>query len=154
MLPRHPPMTAAAMSSGPPSWLRSDESIAHAAVIILEAGLSLLPVCDHERRLVGSVTSGDLLVALSSGMDRGREIREVMNPDPPVIADFAGPEWVITEMIGAGSWTLPVIDAQDCLVAVVTLADLAPVVSCALLADSWQQIATRSQAHRPVAPRS
>ena len=140
MLPKRPALTAAALSVRTRIWLRDHHTLAEVADVMSGSGLPLLPVCDSERRLLGTVTWIDLLAAFSSGQHPSTPVREVMNPDPPVIADYAGPEWVITEMIDAHSWCLPVIDADDRLVAVVTLPDLASVVGAAVMADSWQQI--------------
>ena len=144
MQPSRPGRTAGQLSSGHRFWLHTTDSVATAAQELAASGFPLLPVCDEHRRLVGSITAVGLLEALGAGAARDRSVSDVMNTDPAVIADYAGPEWVLTEMIDARTWVLPVIDADDRLVDLITLHDLDAVFGAAVLADSWQRITARS----------
>ena len=140
MPPSRSAHTAAELSSGQRLRLQATDSLSTAAQQLVASGFPVLPVCDTHGRLVGSITAAAALAALARGAPLEQPVSALMNTDPPVIADYAGPEWVLTEMIEARTWVLPVIDADDRLVALISLHDLATAIGPALLADSWQRI--------------
>ncbi|SDP45298.1 CBS domain-containing protein [Nakamurella panacisegetis] len=143
MQPSRPGRTAAQLSSDHPFWVHPADSLAVAARTLARAGFPLLPICDEHRRLVGTITAATLLATFGAGAAHEQAVSEVLDPDPPVIADYAGPEWVLTEMIDARTWVLPVIDAGDHLVTLISLHDLTPVIGAAVLADAWRRITAR-----------
>jgi CBS domain-containing membrane protein len=68
----------------------ADATVADAVILLAESHISGLPVVDHRDRLVGVVTTSDVLQALaeaSSPEERERvfevtEVREIMTPRP------------------------------------------------------------------------
>ncbi len=140
MLERSHPTAAGLMSGHHQSLLRGT-AVAEAARMLVSSGLPMVVVRDADGRLAGVLTEHAILAAVADNATApGRVVDELMNDDPAFVADYASVEWILVEMVDAGTWSLPVTDSQHRLIGVVSLTDLAAVVFPALLADTWNQI--------------
>jgi CBS domain-containing protein len=132
-------MTRDVLTIGP------EASIRDIAKILVERGISGLPICDAERRVLGIVSEGDILykehdpaggstrrcfawlvdgkVAASVVKSRARTAREAMSTPPITIRPDASIAEAARLMAERGVNRLPVVEAQK-LVGIVTRADL------------------------------
>lgn len=101
-----------------------EETIAHAARVMTEAGVSSLLVMEGER-LVGIVTDRDLRSrVVAAGVDTDRPVREVMTADPVTAPAEALALEVMLEMTGRNIHHLPVVDVAGQVLGMVTTTDL------------------------------
>lgn len=134
-----------------------DHSIRHAAKIMLDNGVSGLPVVDDEGRLVGIISEGDMLRRTELGLggmmasekeqaDREKRARsyvkghswrvsDVMTPDPVVVDEETSLARIATLMGEREIKRLPVL-RNGALVGIVTRADLLYAVATAKLPDT------------------
>lgn len=109
---------------GAPVWAGPEVSIAQAARVMTEAGVSsLLIMRDHH--LIGIVTDRDLRRrVLAAGVAPDRPVAEVMTPDPVTVGAEVLALEVLLEMTGRNIHHLPVRDATGRVLGLVTTTDL------------------------------
>jgi len=64
---QYPSLAAHDAMSEPPIAVRADDSVERAAEVLLERRIGGVPVVDRERRVVGMLTTSDVLCALLDG---------------------------------------------------------------------------------------
>jgi CBS domain-containing protein len=103
-----------------------DESVAVVAARMAQRNVGTLVVLDADKRPQGIVTDRDLVMrVLAPARDpRAMRVCEVMSPAPHVITEDAPIEEALTRMRAGGFRRLPVIDAADRLVGIVSLDDV------------------------------
>lgn len=107
-----------------PVWARPEMTIAEAARVMTEAGVSSLLIMRGER-LLGILTDRDLRRrVLAAGVTPDRPVSEVMTPDPTTIGEEALALEVLLEMTGRNIHHLPVVDGSGRVVGLVTTTDL------------------------------
>lgn len=112
------------LMSTPPVTIASDQDYKTGLTLMHEKALHHLPVVDAEGRVVGIAAERDLILAATRFLDSSIEIGEVMHrgavttrPDAPVAA-AAG--LMLKHRIGS----LPVVDADQHLIGLVTETDI------------------------------
>jgi CBS domain-containing protein len=87
-------------------------------------GIGAVPVIDAEQRLLGLVSTSDLVTLLQQGNGlEGRTARDAMSPEPPAIDEFATAEEAVDVLRNALIRHLPVT-REGRLVGLVTASDL------------------------------
>lgn len=101
-----------------------DRTIGDCARVMAEHRISCLPVLEDER-LVGMLTDRDLRNrVLAKDLPTGTAVRDVMTPRPATVTESAAPSDAVVEMMRLGIHHLPVVDAENRLIAVVSSGDL------------------------------
>lgn len=103
-----------------------DDSLQRAAQRMDELNVGSLPVCDGEQ-LLGMITDRDITVrATAAGMDpRRTAVREVMSGQIRCCREDESTDTAMQQMGGTQIRRLPVVDARQRLVGIVSLGDLA-----------------------------
>lgn len=112
--------------SSDPTAVTPEESLQHAAQIMLDLDVGALPVCDG-RQVVGMVTDRDIAVrGVAAGLapDQGC-VSDVMTPEVECVSPDQDAEEVLRLMGEAQVRRLPVVDENDELIGIVSLGDLA-----------------------------
>jgi CBS domain-containing protein len=109
-----------------PITVNADQSVTNAAKLMRDHDLGSLPVVDSGR-LVGFLTDRDIIVrCVANGEDCGRhEVRSVMSPELYCCRDSQTAEEAMSMMAMQQVRRLPVVDAEDRLVGIVNIAQLA-----------------------------
>lgn len=107
-------------------WLNEHDTIQKAAVIMAEAGIGFLPICDSRKRVIGVVTDRDLTIrALAKKVTPETTSAALIMSAPPVTcletADVRDAEALMIEERKA---RLVITDAEGRLAGVLSLADL------------------------------
>ncbi|MEU1546180.1 CBS domain-containing protein [Nocardia sp. NPDC005745] len=99
--------------------VRHTDSVREAALRLTELGYAALPVLTQDDRLIGVVTSGDLLRAgeLDDTVDAVMTAPAVSVSDSAALAEVM--RWLVTR----GLRSLPVVDADGCLVGMFSRGD-------------------------------
>ena len=109
-----------------PLWISPDTTLTKAALGMKVSGAGILPICENDR-LVGTITDRDITVrGIAEGLDpKTTLVREIMSSD----AVWCFEEQDIEEAAGImEKWhirRLPVLNQENRLVGIVSLADLA-----------------------------
>ncbi|HUP31780.1 MAG TPA: CBS domain-containing protein, partial [Gaiellaceae bacterium] len=130
--------------SSPVVTVSADTPLREVAALLVERGISGMPVVDAERRVLGVVSEGDILVRergagrarfdllawLSESEEaeleaklRARTAGETMTRPPVTIAADAPLAKAAAYIVDRGVNRLPVVDAERRLVGIVTRAD-------------------------------
>jgi CBS domain-containing protein len=106
--------------------IRPDESLQRAAQLMDELNVGALPVCDGDT-LVGMITDRDITVrATAAGMEPAEHhVSEVMTEQTRWCTEEQSTEEVMKQMGDVQIRRLPVLDAQQRIVGIVSLGDLA-----------------------------
>jgi CBS domain-containing protein len=105
------------------AWIRSDDTIQHAASVMRGALVGALVVFEGDR-LAGIITERDLVPIVADGLDAGSiRVAERMTPDPAVASPEEDSTVVAGRMAELGVRHLPVID-RGRLVGMVSARDL------------------------------
>jgi len=126
------------------------ESLQRAASLMKNLNIGSLPVCDGAR-LVGVVTDRDITVrAVADALDpRGTPVAEVMTVAPKFCFDTDPIEQASAVMQQLQIRRLPVIDADNKLVGIVTLGDIAVRGGRDNALRALASISTPAEPHRP-----
>jgi CBS domain-containing protein len=116
--PRKQPVvvTAAEIMTRNLVTFRADENIRTAIDVLLRRGISGAPVVDEQRRLLGTLSEGDCLRAISAGSYDGEPVAaehlvgELMNRTPPTIAPSTDIYSITQTFVASDVRRLPVID--------------------------------------------
>lgn len=119
---RGPLLAREAMNAGP-ATVPPDASLREVADVLRRYSLGAVPVMDRQRRVVGLITDRDLVVR---GLAAGRaDAAGVMNSDlEPITGDVPVHE-AVDMMARLQLQRLPVVDDEDRLIGVLSLADAA-----------------------------
>ena len=118
--------------------IQSDEPLVQAITLIADGHISGLPVVDRHGRLVGVLSSSDVLQVIAeaeTNAERNRifeqlEVREVMTPRPQTIGPEASAREAAQRMLYSEVHRLFVED-KDRLVGIVTTSDLVRAIASA-----------------------
>ncbi|WP_327116108.1 CBS domain-containing protein [Nocardia sp. NBC_01730] len=92
----------------PITAVRHDNTAREAALMLAELGYAALPVLDQDDRLIGVLTSGDLLRA----GELDDTVSEVMTTPAVSVPDNAALAEVMSRLVTRGLRSLPVVDAD------------------------------------------
>jgi CBS domain-containing protein len=105
--------------------VRPDQTAREAAGFMLSADTGSIPVCDGDR-VVGMITDRDIAVrGVAEGKGPDCAVSELMSRDVVCARDDDDAQSVASMMADAQVRRLPVLDANDKLVGMVSLGDLA-----------------------------
>ncbi len=112
------------MSDVTPSLVAPDDSLRKAIETIDTSAGKIALVVDGERRLLGTVTDGDIRRGLLSGVAMERPVSEVMNRHPRVAGPGDDKATLLERMRRERVRQLPLVDTAGRLVGLETLAEL------------------------------
>lgn len=102
-----------------------DATLSEIAKDMAEMGLGFMPVGEQDR-LIGTVTDRDIVVrGLATGMDGEATVRDVMTPDVKYCYEDEDIEHVAMNMGNIQVRRLPVMNRENRLVGIISLADVA-----------------------------
>jgi CBS domain-containing protein len=106
--------------------LGRDASVREAALMMQREDIGSVPINDGDK-LVGMVTDRDIEVrgVAQRGELKGMKLADVMSGHVRCAKEGDDVEQVLSEMAEAQIRRLPVVDANQCLVGIVTLGDIA-----------------------------
>jgi CBS domain-containing protein len=106
--------------------MKPSDSVVDAARCMDELNVGVIPVCDGEK-LVGMVTDRDIVVRglAQKGEVQGMKLADVMSGSVRCAKEGDDIDQVLGEMAEAQIRRLPVVDANQKLVGIVTLGDIA-----------------------------
>ena len=106
--------------------LRPDDTVVQAAQAMDELNVGVIPVCDGDK-LVGMVTDRDIVIrgVAAGGELNTMKLADVMSGHVRCAKEGDDVEQVLSEMAEAQIRRLPVVDANQRLVGIVTLGDIA-----------------------------
>ncbi len=106
--------------------MRPGDNLVQAAHALEELNVGALPLCDGDR-LVGMVTDRDIVVrGVAQELDlRQCRLADIMSGHVRTAREDDDVQDVLREMSEAQIRRLPVVDARDCLVGMVSLGDIA-----------------------------
>ncbi len=131
--------------------VRPDDTVKHAAVKMEACELGPLPVCDGDR-LVGVITDRDITVrAVAAGRDpNSTTVRETMTADELVfVKEDQDVDEAVDLMRQREVRRLPVLDANERLVGIVALADIARQGSDAQADEAVRGVSQPTQTEGP-----
>ena len=105
--------------------VRPDQTAREAAAFMLSADTGSIPVCEDDK-VIGMITDRDIAVrGVASGKGPDCSVRDLMSSDIVCARDTDDAQSVAQRMSDAQVRRLPVLDASDRLVGMISLGDLA-----------------------------
>lgn len=106
--------------------LTPSDTVASAAQAMDELNVGVIPVCDGEK-LVGMVTDRDIVVrGVAQALDaKTTDLSDVMSTNVRTAREDEDVDEVLNEMAQSQIRRMPVVDAQDRLVGIISLGDIA-----------------------------
>ncbi|WP_457281610.1 CBS domain-containing protein [Polaromonas sp. P5_D5] len=105
--------------------LASTDTVASAAKAMDELDVGVIPVCEGDK-LLGVVTDRDIVVrAVAQGLDGDTPLSKVMSTDVRTARESDDLDTVLAEMATSQIRRLPVLDASDGLVGIISIGDIA-----------------------------
>lgn len=106
--------------------LRPDDTVVQAAQAMDELNVGVIPICDGEK-LVGMVTDRDIVVrgVAGAGEVKTMKLADVMSGHVRCAREGDDVDQVLAEMAEAQIRRLPVVDARQHLVGIISLGDIA-----------------------------
>ena len=107
--------------------LTPDDSVVEAARCMDELNVGVIPVCEGEK-LVGMVTDRDIVVrgvAAQQGELKSMKLADVMSAHVRCVHEGDDIDQVLSEMADAQIRRMPVVDANERLIGIVSLGDIA-----------------------------
>lgn len=103
-----------------------DDTLVKAAQAMEELNVGAIPVCEGDR-LVGMVTDRDIVVrGVAQDLDlKNCKLSEIMSGHVRTVRESDEVNDVLSEMASCQIRRMPVVDAQDCLVGIISLGDIA-----------------------------
>lgn len=101
-----------------------DSSVRDALRSIDEGAVQIVLVVDSEHKLLGTLSDGDVRRGLLGGATLDTSVREIMHRGPTVARDTDPRPAIFAKMRRLGLHQLPVVDAENRVVALQTLDDL------------------------------
>jgi dTDP-glucose pyrophosphorylase len=99
-------------------------SLLVAAQILDVNGLQIVLVVDEERRLLGTITDGDIRRGILKGIALTELVQTIMNPHPTIAQEEDSRDSILAEMKRKMLHHMPLIDEAGCVVGLVTLDEL------------------------------
>jgi CBS domain-containing protein len=121
------PLTAAEVMTRDPRTVTPDTSLKDVAGVMKSENCGIVPVVDDERRLQGVVTDRDVVIrTLAEGRSCDDAVaREIMTDDVEAVTPNDTVRHVIELMGQTQVRRIPVVDRQDRLVGIISMADIA-----------------------------
>ena len=88
-------------------------TIMNAISIIDTSAMQIALVVDHERRLLGTVTDGDIRRGILKGLSLDRNVSEIMYQNPTVVKQGVDKDTIISIMKTKKLLQIPVLDARN-----------------------------------------
>ena len=105
--------------------MASTDTVASAAKAMDELDVGVIPVCEGDK-LLGVVTDRDIVVrAVAQGLDGDTPLSKVMSTDVRTARESDDLDTVLAEMATSQIRRLPVLDASDGLVGIISIGDIA-----------------------------
>lgn len=101
-----------------------DKTIREAIQTIDEGAIQIALVVDHQNKLLGTVTDGDIRRGILKGVSLSDSVRQIMNPHPIVAGAEDGREKILETMKQTRLHQIPVVDTRGHLVSVEILDEL------------------------------
>lgn len=132
--PESPTLTAASLMRTEPIAARTDDALLAATAKMLAAGIRHVCVIDGDGRLLGMVSDRDVRSAVGDPrraleQEPGEELAsitvgDVMTPNPRAIAPDTSVHAVLDTLVAERFGALPVVDADDRLVGIISYLDV------------------------------
>jgi CBS domain-containing protein len=121
------PLTATEIMTRDPRTVTPEMPLAEVASLMKSENCGIVPVVDAERRLLGVVTDRDLVMrTLAEGRSAdGVVVRDVMTDDVEAVTAHDPVRQVIELMGRSQVRRIPVVDRQDRLLGIISMADVA-----------------------------
>ena len=105
--------------------MASTDTVASAAIAMDELDVGVIPVCEGDK-LLGVVTDRDIVVrAVAQGLGGDTPLSRVMSTDVRTARESDDLDTVLAEMANSQIRRLPVLDASDGLVGIISIGDIA-----------------------------
>jgi len=101
-----------------------DSTLREAMRRIDRGGVQAVMVVDANRRLLGTLSDGDVRRALLSGTTLDARVSEVMHRDPTVAREGESRRSIFAKIRRCGLHQLPIVDAEDRVVGLETIEDI------------------------------
>ena len=125
-----------------------DHTAKDAAAFMLSADTGSIPVCDGEK-VIGMITDRDIAVrGVAAGKGPDCSVRDLMSSDIVCARDTDDAQSVAAKMSEAQVRRLPVLDANDKLVGMVSLGDLSRDAEQSAATEALEGISAKSGQHQ------
>ncbi|MDP1954342.1 MAG: CBS domain-containing protein [Polaromonas sp.] len=105
--------------------LTPSDTVAQAAKAMLELNVGVIPVCEGDK-LLGMVTDRDIVIrAVAQGLDGNTPLAKVMTANVRTAKQTDDLDQVLADMAASQIRRLPVVDASDRLVGIISIGDIA-----------------------------
>jgi dTDP-glucose pyrophosphorylase len=104
--------------------IKPNDSLKHAIKVLQEGGCRITLVVDGHKKLLGTVTDGDIRRALINKLTMGSEIRLVMNTRPIKASKSFSRKELLSLMSSKGLMHMPIVDKDGTLSGLETLQNL------------------------------
>lgn len=105
--------------------LTPSDTVAQAAKAMLELNVGVIPVCEGDK-LLGMVTDRDIVIrAVAQGLDGNTPLAKVMSANVRTAKQTDDLDQVLADMAASQIRRLPVVDASDRLVGIISIGDIA-----------------------------
>ena len=101
--------------------IKPNDSLEHAIKVLQEGGYRITLVVDAHKKLLGTVTDGDIRRALLSGKNMINRISDVMNKSPVTAKKIDSREHILSLMNDMSILHIPIIDAAGVLCGLETI---------------------------------
>lgn len=127
-----------------PRCCSADDTLEHAARIMLEEDVGEVPVVDGKRHLAGVITDRDIVVRCVAAGDRTDQTRvgQCMTAPARTCAEDASLEEVANLMKGERVRRVPITDARGEICGIVALADLERTNARSLKAEVSERVSS------------
>ncbi|MFH2135434.1 MAG: nucleotidyltransferase family protein [Pseudomonadota bacterium] len=99
-------------------------SMCEAAQLLDASALQIVLVVDEERRLLGTITDGDIRRGILKGIALSEPVVRIMNPRPIVAREEDGRDRILAEMKQKLLHHMPLVNEKGCVVGLDTLDEL------------------------------
>ncbi|WP_458777051.1 nucleotidyltransferase family protein [Desulforhopalus sp. 52FAK] len=106
------------------STLKENETMARAIDVLNSEALRIVLVVDGNKRLLGTITDGDIRRALSRSCSMSTTLHEIMNHKPSVALVSDERSKILNLMKARDLLHIPLLDQNECLVGLETLQNL------------------------------
>lgn len=127
-----------------PRCCSADDTLEHAARIMLEEDVGEVPVLDGQRRLAGVITDRDIVVRCVASGDRADQakVSQCMTAPARTCSEHASLEDVANVMKNERIRRVPIIDGKGEICGIVALADLERTNARSLKAEVSERVST------------
>ena len=104
--------------------LRPEDSIQKTIEVIHSGGRRIALVVDNDRKLLGTVTDGDIRRALIRHIDMDCDVKKIMNPNPTIALESENNNSIMLKMKDRDLLHIPIVDDHNVLISLETLQHL------------------------------